>query len=75
MNPVNLVSVCRTVLFILFLFPVQYAKNRLVYFSQRLRASMKGAGTDDSALIRLVISRSEVRIHVDSIINEKKINT
>lgn len=38
---------------------VQCARNPAVYFSERLWKSMKGAGTDDSLLIRVVVSRSE----------------
>ena len=38
----------------------QCAYNRPVYFAERLHHSMKGLGTDDDALIRLVVSRSEI---------------
>ena len=40
---------------------VQCARNPAVYFAERLWKSMKGAGTDDSLLIRIVVSRSEVK--------------
>jgi len=39
---------------------VQCARNPSAYFAERLYKSMKGAGTDDSLLIRIVVSRSEV---------------
>jgi len=39
---------------------VQCARNPAVYFAERLWKSMKGAGTDDSLLIRIVVSRSEI---------------
>ena len=39
---------------------VQCARNAPEYFADRLWRSMKGAGTNDSLLIRLVVSRSEV---------------
>ncbi|XP_052776735.1 annexin A11-like [Mya arenaria] len=39
---------------------VRIAKNPPAYFAQRLHKSMKGAGTKDSTLIRVVVSRSEV---------------
>ena len=39
---------------------VQCARNPSVYFADRLWKSMKGAGTDDATLIRVVVSRSEV---------------
>lgn len=35
-------------------------ENRPGYFADRLYKSMKGMGTDDRALIRLVVSRCEV---------------
>lgn len=39
---------------------VHCARNAPEYFAERLWRSMKGAGTDDSTLIRVVVSRSEV---------------
>ena len=42
------------------MFLVQCARNAPEYFADRLWRSMKGAGTNDSLLIRLVVSRSEV---------------
>lgn len=39
---------------------VQCIKDRPTYFAERLYHSMKGLGTDDSTLIRIVISRSEI---------------
>uniref|UniRef100_A0A7M5XH86 Annexin n=1 Tax=Clytia hemisphaerica TaxID=252671 RepID=A0A7M5XH86_9CNID len=39
---------------------VQCSRNPAVYFAERLWKSMKGAGTDDSLLIRIVVSRSEI---------------
>ena len=42
-------------------FSVQCARNAPEYFADRLWRSMKGAGTDDSTLIRVIVSRCEVR--------------
>ncbi|XP_059142980.1 annexin A11-like [Physella acuta] len=39
---------------------VQVAKNPAAFFASRLHKCMKGAGTNDKALIRAVVSRSEV---------------
>ena len=39
---------------------VQCARNAPEYFADRLWKSMKGVGTNDSLLIRIVVSRSEV---------------
>lgn len=43
-----------------FLAVVSCMKDRPEYFATRLYNSMKGAGTDDSTLIRVVVSRCEV---------------
>ncbi|MEQ2177166.1 hypothetical protein GOODEAATRI_001024, partial [Goodea atripinnis] len=39
---------------------VRSVKNQPSYFSDRLYKAMKGLGTDDRALIRIMVSRSEV---------------
>lgn len=39
---------------------VQCSRNPAGYFADRLWKSMKGAGTDDATLIRIVVSRSEI---------------
>jgi len=39
---------------------VQLAKDPPTYFAKRLKESMKGAGTSDHDLIRLVVTRSEI---------------
>jgi len=39
---------------------VQCSRNASEYFADRLWKSMKGAGTNDSLLIRIVVSRSEM---------------
>ena len=44
------------------MFTVMSARNRPEYFADKLYKSMKGAGTNDSQLIRIVVSRSEVCI-------------
>ena len=50
-----------TILLLFFhLISVQCARNAPEYFADRLWKSMKGVGTDDSLLIRIVVSRSEV---------------
>lgn len=41
---------------------VQCALNRQAFFAERLYYSMKGAGTDDSTLVRIVVTRSEVSL-------------
>jgi annexin A7/11 len=43
-----------------FLAVVKCARNRPQYFAEQLYKSMKGAGTADDTLIRIVVSRSEV---------------
>ncbi|ESQ28472.1 hypothetical protein EUTSA_v10019463mg [Eutrema salsugineum] len=39
---------------------LQCAENSSFYFAKALRKSMKGLGTDDTALIRMVVTRAEV---------------
>lgn len=39
---------------------IECARNRQKFFAKQLYKSMKGAGTNDAALIRLMISRSEI---------------
>jgi len=34
--------------------------HRPCYFAERLQAAMKGWGTDDDALVRLIVSRCEI---------------
>ncbi|KAM3866423.1 annexin A13-like [Diretmus argenteus] len=38
---------------------VRCAKNPQLYFARRLNAAMKGAGTDEDTLIRVIVGRSE----------------
>ena len=45
----------------LLIFPAQCAINRQEYFADRLEKAMKGIGTDEGSLIRVIVSRSEVR--------------
>lgn len=44
------------------LLTVRSAKNRPEYFADKLHDSIKGLGTDDSRLIRIIVSRCEVII-------------
>jgi hypothetical protein len=39
---------------------VKLAKSPTAYFAEKLHESMKGAGTDDETLIRIIVSHSEV---------------
>lgn len=39
---------------------VKCVKNKSAYFAERLYKSMKGLGTDDSTLVRVMVSRCEV---------------
>lgn len=43
-----------------FLAIVRSIKDKATFFAKRLRESMKGMGTNDRQLIRLVVTRSEV---------------
>ncbi|XP_037132311.1 annexin A13-like isoform X1 [Syngnathus acus] len=39
---------------------VRCAKNPQLYFARRINAAMKGLGTDEDTLIRLIVGRSEI---------------
>ncbi len=58
----NVVAGDEECLIIVLLYTVNYAKNPATYFAKRAYASMKGAGTNDRSLIRVIASRSEVNI-------------
>ena len=45
---------------------VMCVRSRPQFFSERLWKSMKGAGTNDDTLIRIVVSRSEVCVESPS---------
>ena len=37
-------------------------RSRADYFAEKLYKSMKGVGTDDETLVRVIVSRSEVML-------------
>ena len=45
--------------------PVTYSKNPAKFFAGRLYKSMKGAGTDEETLTRVMVSRCEIdMVHI-----------
>ena len=60
---IRIVNVCVHLLLLL-LSPVMCTRSRPAYFAERLWKSMKGAGTDDDTLVRVIVSRSEVCVGV-----------
>lgn len=54
MKPAAFVHVC--------VFIVRCAKNPQLYFARRLNAAMKGVGTDEDTLIRIIVGRSEASL-------------
>ena len=63
---------------------VKTVHNRPAYFADRLDVAMKGLGTDDDALIRIIVSRCEIdlanikfeyeRIHGKTLLSAVKVN-
>lgn len=47
-------------IFKIYFFSVECVQSPAVYFARRLYKSMDGAGTDDSTLVRIIVSRSEI---------------
>ncbi|ODN01978.1 Annexin B10 [Orchesella cincta] len=43
---------------------VKVAKGRSLYYAEKLETSMKGIGTDDPTLIRIIVSRCEVDLGI-----------
>ncbi len=47
---------------------MQSIRNRQNFFAQRLNDSMKGTGTDENQIIRIIVSRSEVILDKEKIL-------
>jgi len=45
-----------------YIISAEYAIDPSEFFAKRLNAAMDGAGTYDSDLVRIIVSRSEVKI-------------
>merc|ERR1712004_306351 len=51
---------------------VKFARDPIEFYADRLYKSMKGAGTDDDTLIRLVVGRAEIDLdHIKYVFHEK----
>lgn len=44
---------------IFYSFSVRVIRNKPGYFAQKMQKAMKGLGTDDSALVRVIVTRCE----------------
>lgn len=44
----------------MFFFAVRCVKNKFNHFARQLQKTMKGLGTDDDTLVRVVVSRCEI---------------
>ncbi|CAJ1936556.1 unnamed protein product [Sphenostylis stenocarpa] len=42
---------------------IQFSENPAKYFAKVLRKAMKGLGTDDTKLIRVIVTRAEIDLH------------
>ena len=53
-------SITTNCVFLCFIKTVKIIRNQPAYFAERLELAMKGFGTNDDALIRIIVSRCEI---------------